>query len=81
MGLEHIILLILIIIVGILFFKLTFKILRYLAINTIVGLIVGKILNFLGIYTYTLEFNKLIDNSSRRDYRSIYLNFAFNFIT
>ncbi|MEO2117189.1 MAG: pro-sigmaK processing inhibitor BofA family protein [Methanocaldococcus sp.] len=49
MSLEHLILLILIVLVGVLFFKLTFKILRYLAINTIVGLILVGILNFLGI--------------------------------
>ncbi|ADC69457.1 conserved hypothetical protein [Methanocaldococcus sp. FS406-22] len=49
MGLEHLILLLLLILVAILFFKLTYKILRYLAINTIVGLILVGILNFLGI--------------------------------
>ena len=60
MSMEHIILLILIAIVGILFFRLAYRILRYLAINTIVGLILVGILNFFGIVHIDLNLINLL---------------------
>ena len=47
-------------VIGILFLRVIYKILRYLAINTIVGLILVGILNFFGIVHIDLNLINLL---------------------
>ncbi len=60
MGIEHLILLGLIILIVFLIFRFTFKIVKHLAINTVVGLILVGLLNFLGIVKIKLTLINLL---------------------